>query len=80
MQWKNKEQPLKTKNMATRNTYTVKYSETHYAVKAWRENIEVQVKYDEKYGEWAVGYAPRDGWWPTLGEAIEAAKSIINKK
>lgn len=75
-------QPTKEQTtMATkRATYTVKESETSYRVCAMRENIAVTVRYDEKYGEWAVGYAPRDGWWPTLGEAIEAARSIINNK
>lgn len=69
--------------MATYNakpTYIVIIDENHLRVCAMRENIAVEIKFDERYNEWAVGYAPRDGWWPSKGEAIEAAKSIINRK
>lgn len=60
--------------------YIERTSKTNFRVCAMYENIAVVVKFDKKYNEWAVGYAPRDGWWPTEAEAIEAAKSIINSK
>lgn len=66
--------------MTTKRTYIENFSEKHLRVCAAHENIAVEIKFDEKYNEWAVGYAPRDGWWATKAEAIEAALSIINNK
>ena len=63
--------------MARTDTYIVIYSASHLRVCARYENVAVEIRYDEERDEWAVGYAPRDGWWPTKAEAIDAAKGIV---